>query len=140
MRGLCGPGDRPHPADLGVEPVQELRTGHRHGGGRSREAVHPLRPVPCPGVVRQGHRGHGPGHRRHALEQLGVRGKVLKAGVGDKLAGDAEVGKLHRLIAVKIARKFHIRHGRCLLLGMKKTRLSNRVFFWMFDFVTKERI
>ena len=31
-------------------------------------------------------------------------------------------------------------YGRCLLLGMKKTRLSNRVFFWMFDFVTKERI
>ena len=23
---------------------------------------------------------------------------------------------------------------------LKKTRLSNRVFFWMFDFVTKERI
>ncbi|WP_299965919.1 hypothetical protein, partial [uncultured Oscillibacter sp.] len=43
----------------------------------------------------------------------------------------------HRLVAVKIARKFHIRHGRCLLLGMKKARLSNRAFFWMFDFVTK---
>ena len=58
--------------------------------------------------------------KQHPIEQLGVRGKVLKAGVGDKLAGDAEVGKLHRLVAVKIARKFHIRHGRCLLLGMKK--------------------
>ncbi len=62
---------------------------------------------------------------------------MLKSGVGDKLAGDAEVGKLHRLVAVKIARKFHIRHGRCLLLGMKKTRLSNRVFFMLLDFVTK---
>ena len=41
--------------------------------------------------------------KQHPIEQLGVRGQVLKAGVGDKLAGDAEVGKLHRLIAVKIA-------------------------------------
>ena len=40
--------------------------------------------------------------KQHPIEQLGVRGKVLKAGVGDKLAGDAEVGKLHRLVAIKI--------------------------------------
>ena len=40
--------------------------------------------------------------KQHPIEQLGVRGQVLKAGV-DKLAGDAEVGKLHHLIAAKIA-------------------------------------
>ena len=41
--------------------------------------------------------------KQHPIEQLGVRGQVLKPGVGDKLAGDTEIGKLHRLVAVKIA-------------------------------------
>ena len=40
--------------------------------------------------------------KQHPIEQFGVRGQVLKSGVGDKLAGDAEAGKLYRLVAIKI--------------------------------------
>ena len=41
--------------------------------------------------------------KQHPVEQLGVCGEVLKQGVGDKLAGDTEIAKLHRLVTVKVA-------------------------------------
>lgn len=85
---------------------------------------------------------HGQAHpvQQHTIQQFGVCGQVLETGVCDKLAGDAEIDKLFRFIAVKIFRYCGLWHGRLLLLGKEKSTIVKSCFFLNVQFCHKSLV